>query len=453
MSQELFYRELRRLRFFLEDYNLLNTPIIVGVSGGKDSVFLVRMLREITEKIMIAHINYQLRGIESDKDHEFVKGLANELNVPIYDKVIPILHELAQGGNLQALARERRYEFYNSLLNNNDNAVVFVAHHQRDQVETVIRNLVHGAGVTGLSGIREVNGRIYRPLLKVSIANIEKIMGYKEWQWREDLSNLDTAYDRNYIRHEIIPLFYNLNKQATERIAHTATLMKEAQIILEHFLEAFFEEHLHFFSEHSFTLHKESLLNSGVVQTILYGICKKHHIKERVITEIIKLAEGHVGGKIELPNYDIWNEREVLRFQYKEELKGVIKTLELYSIEETINQSFIIGEYKIEGALSDKMENEFYNNVLHLPVSEIRWPLKLRTWQQGDQMQPFGMRGNKKISRIFIDHKIANADKNRKIIVSDQKGIFSILGVKNSERTRILEKKYHILQLKFTKII
>lgn len=451
MRIELYHQELKRLREFVEYYDLLDQHIIIGVSGGMDSVFLARMVKRLELSFSIAHINYQLRGKDSDLDQEMVRTLAKDLNVPLYEQVINLSEQLEQGGNLQNLARTTRYQFFKEVMQATSSNTVFIAQHQRDQVETIIRNLCHGAGVVGLAGIKEINQYIYRPILDVPLDHIQQLMEFNNWEWREDHSNLATQYDRNFIRHVIIPKLYQLNHKVEDRIAHTGKLMLEANWVMEKYLKDFLEQHSEKITNDSFKLLKEPLLDSKAMHSIIYFICSQINIPTSLIPEILKLLQGHIGSSISYGPYKIWNERKALYFQNKVDLSLENDPIIFKSLEEIGTQSIKYGPW----IFSFQVVNEFLlnqeHNIFQISLDKVKWPIVFRYWKMGDKIQPFGMKGMKKVSRIFIDEKIANSEKKSKIILEDAQGILSILGIKNSERTRVSAENLKILQIKFHK--
>lgn len=453
MLKEIYYNHLREIKTFLETHQLWNQQLLIAVSGGMDSVYLVQMLLQLKQNISLAHINYQLRGQDSEIDEQFVRTLAQENHISVFIKKLDMAKLLAQGGNMQILARSVRYEYFEALTALNPFKATLTAHHRKDQVETILRNLVHGAGLNGLVGMPTVNKNIYRPILNIAEHEIKSVMLQKDWKWREDLTNKEINYDRNYIRHKVIPSLAQLNVNVEERIIHTASLLSEAQWIVQNYTTSFLKTNLLNAKEGIYTIKKSVLADHPAIQTIVYTITKQLGLNESIIPEIIKLLDSHVGASIPLVDVEIWNDREDLVFIKKTDQTAIetyliteasVQTLSVVHFMD-FNISFeMVSAPRFEKSTDKELSTYFIN------ASAIEWPLKLRTWREGDRMQPFGMKGYKKVSRIFIDEKIPNHEKSSQVLLEDQKGILGILGLKMSERTRVFSHSNNILQINFS---
>lgn len=457
MPKEIYFNHLREIKAFLETHHLWNQPLLIAVSGGMDSVYLVQMLLQLKQNISLAHINYQLRGKDSELDEQFVRTLAQEHKISVFVKKINLPKLLDNGGNMQMLARSVRYDYFEELTAENAFKGTLTAHHRKDQVETILRNLVHGAGLNGLIGMPIVNKNIYRPILNIAEREIKSVMLQKDWKWREDVTNKEVNYDRNYIRHEVIPSLEQINVNAEERIMHTASLLNEAQWIVQHYTTSFLKTNLHKAKEGTYTIKKSVLTDHPAIQTIVYGMTKQLSLNESIIPEIIKLLDSHVGASIPLVDFVIWNDRENLVFIKNTNHTAIVTYEIIESSVQTLSvvhfMNLSISFELVKTPLFEKSKNK-EQTTYFINASAIEWPLKLRTWREGDRMQPFGMKGYKKVSRIFIDEKIPNHEKSSQVLIEDQKGILGILGIKMAERTRVFGHSSNVLKINFsTKVI
>ena len=224
----------RQVFSFIEDENLFSSSdnLLVALSGGADSVALLRVLLYLGYKCTAAHCNFHLRGEESNRDEEFCIALCRELDVELH--VIhfdTVGYAKEQGISIEMAARELRYIWFEELCNECGYTHVAVAHHRDDSVETLLLNLVRGTGIAGLTGIRPVNGRVVRPMLNVSRADIVDYLRVLGQKFVTDSTNLQDEYVRNKIRHRLIPLMEELNPSVKEGLAATATRLRSVESI------------------------------------------------------------------------------------------------------------------------------------------------------------------------------------------------------------------------------
>lgn len=214
--------------------NCKSHRLLVALSGGADSVYLLLSLLSQGVDIEAVHCNFHLRGEESDRDERFCRVLCKRKNVKLHvthfeTKEYASTHKIS----IELAARQLRYDYFEKLRQEIGAEYIAVAHHKDDQVETIIHNLVRGTGVKGLCGMQEINGHIIRPLLNVTRKEIEEKLA----EWGEtfvtDSTNLEDDATRNKIRHHIIPLLKELNPQAVENIFRMSEHMKETAIIEE----------------------------------------------------------------------------------------------------------------------------------------------------------------------------------------------------------------------------
>lgn len=206
-----------------QEFLQFNTSkLLLAVSGGIDSVVMTHVLHQLGYDIALAHVNFQLRGAESQADEDFVKSLAQQWNLPVFIQQVDT-EDYAQKHKLsiQMAARDLRYQWFDSLLKKEHFDYLLTAHHLDDSLETFFINLNRKTGLDGLTGIPKVNGHIIRPLLPFSREEILQYASEHDLQWREDSSNATTKYERNKIRHLLFPVLEQINP-ILERILHKA---------------------------------------------------------------------------------------------------------------------------------------------------------------------------------------------------------------------------------------
>lgn len=232
---------LGEVRRFMTSLANGKAPGVVAVSGGADSVALLRALQMIyPETLTVAHINHQLRGSESDGDESFVRELASRLDLPVRVKSVDVAKE-ATGANLEATARRVRYEFFAEVAAEVGAGWVATGHTADDQAETVLHRLIRGSGLQGLRGIQPIRGltplahqpAIVRPLLTITRADVLGYLGSLNQSFREDSSNTDRQFTRNRLRHELLPLLKTFNPAIVASLGQLASQAGEAFDVLE----------------------------------------------------------------------------------------------------------------------------------------------------------------------------------------------------------------------------
>lgn len=202
---------LDEIKKLIKDYKLIShdDKIIIGVSGGPDSVSLLHLLyslrKELNLKLIVAHVNYKSRGKDSDRDERYVRGLAKKFGLKIYVKRLASKIKKYRKENIEEKFREIRYSFFDKVLKKERADKIAVAHTKDDQVETIIMFFLRGAGLRGLSGMEILRGKIIRPLLLTSRDEILKYLKQHKLKYRKDITNEDITFTRNKIRHKLIP--------------------------------------------------------------------------------------------------------------------------------------------------------------------------------------------------------------------------------------------------------
>ncbi len=291
----------------------------VAVSGGADSVCLLHLLRELSP-VSLIHVNHQLRGDESEADETFVRALAARFDLPIHVKSINLEnHE----GNLEENARNARYQFFRELLDAKLVDCVATGHTQSDQAETVLFRLLRGAHLAGLAGIHpRAPGPIIRPLLDVSRAEVEQFLKDTREPWRDDSSNLSLAFDRNRIRHQLLPeLKRDWNPELERSLAHLAALAFDE----EQFWQNWISQNVHQFLEFrgNIALASASKLTEQPVAVARRLVRRAlEHVKGNLhaidfahaeaILNLARRPEGN--GRLQTPQVDVYRSFDWLRF-------------------------------------------------------------------------------------------------------------------------------------------
>lgn len=286
----------KRVQHFSVTHSLLKREgcYIVGVSGGPDSLCLLDMLFHLSQKyhfrLIVAHVNYQLRGTDSAADEQLVKERAALYHVPCYVRRIP-----RGGSTSEATLRTKRYAFFSQLLKRYQADAILLAHTQNDQAETFLMRLLRGAGTAGLSAMLPKNGNIIRPLLFLKREEILHYLKAQKLSFRTDLSNFDRAYFRNRIRYELLPiLMKNYQPRIIERLAVTAELLASDRSLVENIGHAFPHE----FKKNTLSFSRETLLSlpaahqSHILRFLLTSLFNLPAPTKALLDELLKTLKS-----------------------------------------------------------------------------------------------------------------------------------------------------------------
>lgn len=398
--------------------------LLLAFSGGADSVALFYLLKDSGYSFSVAHVNYSLRGEESNEDAAFVKDLCEEYKVPCFIKVIPGNH-WQKGMNIQSEARDIRYAFFNKLKKEHGFTNVLTAHHKDDNVETILMNLTRGTGIKGLKGIEVKKEGIIRPLLFAERSEIESFLNEHEYSWRTDSSNSSTKYKRNRFRSEIIPL---LKKENPSLIAAFDRLIENVTYVDEVFEEAyskFKEKHIRG-ENNQIKINKSEII---LLKRFLFEFLKDFNFNRDQVADLLA-ALNNVGKNFESNSHSLFVDREDLVLVEKEES-------EINELEIVENASALLHPIMLRFFTIDRLIKGRGNDLGQFDKGKLTFPLKLRQWKEGDKIQPLGMKGTKKISDVLIDKKISIADKPSVLVLESDGEVIWVPGLMTSEKVKV----------------
>ena len=307
----------------IEQFNLIESGdrIVIGVSGGPDSMCLLNILKDIMEdkninlsfSICVAHINHKIRK-EADEETRYVKEYCEKNNIPIYIKeaeVIKIAEEEKIG--LEEAGRNVRYNFFEEVLKKTNSNKIAIAHNLNDRAETVLMNLIRGSGPLGLKGIEAKRNKYIRPLIQINRKQIEEYCEKEKLDPKFDKSNKDNTYTRNKIRNQLIPyLQREFNPNIIEAITKLSEIIEDEQNYLEKIVNNIYTNLLVEECEKEIILNLKEFNKQDVVikrKLILYTINKllktTKNIEKIHIEDIIKLCNNNIGNKYLTPNKNI----------------------------------------------------------------------------------------------------------------------------------------------------
>ena len=416
-------------------------PVVVGISGGADSVALLHILVSLGYKCIAAHCNFNLRGDESFRDEQFTIDFTKRLQVPLC-KISFETNKYAQENRLsvEMAARELRYRWFEELLNTYDADAVAVAHHRDDSVETLLINLTRGSGLTGLTGIKPKNGNVVRPLLCVSREDIYAYIENNGLEYVTDSSNSSDIYTRNFIRLKVIPLLEEINPSVKASLARTANHLYDASLIYNHSIE----EARKVITQNN-RLSISALLSFPAPATILYEMLKAYGFSRTVCESIFTVLDKDSGKIFYSSTHRLLKDRSDLLIDVLsgEESKAYLINLEDDNVDLPV-------ELKPEiVVIKEDYQIEKDRKFAYFDFDKLSFPLVLRHWQEGDWFVPFGMKGKKKISDYFSDKKFSLFDKEKTWLLCSGQDVIWIVGERTDNRYRIEKTTKRVLKLKF----
>jgi tRNA(Ile)-lysidine synthase len=448
-----------RFENFVENHQLVskNDKIIVGVSGGVDSVVLLDLMIELKERLQlevaVAHVNYNLRGKESNEDEFFVKKLADNYGVECFihnvdTKAYMVEHKLS----LQVSAREIRYRFFHTVKILKNFTKIATAHNANDNAETVLFNLLRGSGTNGLGGIPVKRDDIIRPLLFAERRDIEQYARLKSLNSRLDSSNIKNYYTRNFIRNVLIPQINEKINPATVNILNrTAEIFQELNSFIEREVGVLYPNVAKNIGDDKLILDIFKLRNSllFIQENIIIKALKefvRSEIEYTKVHSIMDLIRSETGSSIEIGSgVVVYRDRYNLVFikEPKEPTDFVAEIIpgKKYEFEEFYLNTEFVEQIDVHFSLSPVVE--FVDADL---AGEV---LTLRNWRAGDSFVPLGMKGHKKISDFLVDSKIPIYQKNNVMVLANKSEIIWVCGLRINERFKLTENTRRILKLEF----
>ena len=417
-----------RIAQYIEKEKLfyLNDKVLVALSGGADSVALLRLLLSMGYTCEATHCNFHLRDKESDRDEAFVRRLCHEAEVPLHTVHFDTIQYAADKHiSIEMAARELRYEWFETLRKQRGAAVIAVAHHKDDSVETVLLNLIRGTGINGLLGIRPKNGNIVRPLLCLSRDEIITYLQRMNQDYVTDSTNLLDDYTRNKIRLNLLPLMQEINPSVKESIIRTTNYLNDTATLYNKGIE---EARTRVLTSEGIQI--EALLQEPVPGAILFELLHPLGFNAAQIESIQQSLDGQPGKVFIGKGWKVIKDRELLLIEEdikEEEAKPPFRLVtEVYDY----TPEFIIPKDKKTACFdADKMD--------------AAWCI--RKWKQGDVFIPFGMIGKKRVSDYLTDRKFSLSDKKKQWVLCCGERIAWLIGERTDNRFKVSDNTKRVM--------
>lgn len=431
-----------------------NQRLLVGVSGGLDSVVLCHLLQDHGFDFGIAHVNFKLRGEESDRDEQFVSALAATLNRPYYVAQLDAAsYSKERGVSIQVAARELRYDWFDRLLQesretNQPFEYILTAHHANDNAETILMNLFRGTGLAGLRGILPARGNLRRPLLFATRKDLESYAQENGLHWVEDSSNALTKYTRNAIRLDILPTIEQVFPQVVESLQDSAAHFRDLELLVEETIRLRLRKLLRFQQEDQLMPVNAWRRLMGA-QSILHSWLQPYGFSSAQIPEVMALANSETGQYVDSATHRVLINRSwfVLTPLKTAATEHFLITDEHGKIESKAGNIEWLTRNADERQPPDDL------NQAWLDAGKIVYPLLLRPWKPGDYFYPLGMPKKKKIARFLADIKMPRHKKDGVWVLESNRKIIWVVGLRIDDRFKVKPSSTYLLCLKLNTAI
>jgi len=415
----------------LDDY-IFNNYVVIGVSAGPDSMCLLDLLQKKTTKIVVCHINHNVRK-ESLEEEEYITKYCQDKNIILEKTTINNYQE----NNFENEARKKRYMFYEEILKKYNSKTLLLAHHGDDLIETILMKISRGSNLEGYAGIKEIsnvkNYQIIRPLLKYTKEDIINYNKSNNIKYYNDSSNQSTNYTRNRYRLNILPLLKKEDKNIHKKY------LKYSKTLIEYddYIKREVKRNINnVYKDNIINIDNLNKLDTFLIKNILYNIMnniyqnKNNIITDRHIQNIISLLNNTKPNiKIDLPN-----NKEIVKEYNKLIIKDKTSDIKNYKIE-------FNDKIEIENLIIEKIESEDddSNSVCRLNSKDITLPLYIRNREDGDYIILKGSNNRKKIKEIFIEKKLPLKKRNNYPLLVDSNN--NIIWIPNIKKSKFCNKK------------
>ncbi|SHJ31592.1 tRNA(Ile)-lysidine synthase [Dethiosulfatibacter aminovorans DSM 17477] len=449
-------------------YNLIkncgireNDNILLGLSGGPDSVFLFHMLRllkdELGYNLYCAHVNHLYRGEDAYSDEKFAKDLCEKHGFKCY-LLRKHASEYAEELNMteEEAGRKMRYDFFNCILNELGGGYISTAHNYNDQVETLLQRIIRGTGIDGLSGMEFRARNIVRPILDVKRKELEDYLHGNDYEYCIDKTNLEAIYGRNRIRLDFIPYVeQNYNPKFQDSIFRLSQTVKNDREIIEESVKKAYEEVLE--SENKavrLDLERFNLLVKGLKTRVLRHAIENLkgnlvNVEFSHLEQVLSICERKNTGKtVTLPgNISIGIEYSQIVVKTKEEVKDYV-----YNVSKGKTVIIREAEAELKTYITDDGNFDKSPNRIFVDCDKIKGGLVVRNRRPGDRFVPLGMKGQKKLKDFFIDERIPRDKRNKVPVLADEENIIWIAGYRMSDLYKIDKNTEKVLVIEIKEI-
>jgi tRNA(Ile)-lysidine synthase len=416
-----------------------NNKVLVALSGGADSVFLLRYLVDRGYEVVAAHCNFHLRDAESMRDEQFVRELCQSLDIPLQVKDFDTKAVAQQEHiSIEMAARNLRYEWFETIRQDLGADCIAVAHHQDDNIESILLNLVRGTGIKGLCGIQPRNGHIVRPLLCINRADIRAGLEEMHQTFVDDSTNFDNQYSRNRIRLDVMPILRSINAGADSNILTTIENLNEIRKVYEESIKQNIRQCCRQEGD-TLYINIKDLNASTSPLSVLHTIMEPLGFNRTQTQQLLQCKQ--VGKQfLSATHTAIVDRTDIL----------VSPTKPILDFCEANYKNPFVKRSIVDAADCIILRD---NHHAYLDADKVKGKLTVRPTRPGDRFRPFGMKGQKLVSDLLTDLKVNRLERSQQLVMCDDERILWVIGHRVSEDCRVTEKTRRVICLDASSLV
>ncbi|MBQ7279342.1 MAG: tRNA lysidine(34) synthetase TilS [Bacteroidales bacterium] len=411
--------------------------LLLAVSGGRDSMALEHLCKRAGFNYAIAHCNFHLRGADSERDERFVRQLATQHRREIFVAQFDTSSYAAEHGlSIEEAAREQRYAFFEHVRSEQGFDYIVVAHHRDDTIETFFINLLRGTGISGLRGMRALNGFVARPLLAFGRAEIDAYIGEHNIEYVEDVTNAELVYRRNEIRHRLLPLLREMSPSFDSTMQRTMNYLADAEQVYMDRVGDLRAAMIKSDAAESYSIAIDDVRSLKPQCTLLYELLKPFGFNVAQVEDILCALDAPSGRRFLTEQYVLVKDRERLLIVSRkgDGVTDVVPQIETDRMPVPADISLLRSMTTATTAFFD--------------ADKVALPIRLRHWQEGDRFCPFGMRGSQLVSDYFSDHKLSLVEKREQwLLVDADERVLWIVGRRTDRRASVTTETEQMLRV------
>lgn len=434
---------------FSEQHQLFSTKdqILVATSGGLDSMVLTHLFLAVDQPIALAHVNFRLRGEESEKDEAFIRAFAeqHQLELRVHHADTTAFAEVNQQ-SIQMAARQIRYDWFEALRQAYGYDAIATAHHLNDSMETVLYNWTKGTSIKGLTGIPVRNGQIIRPLLFASRAELETFALAQNIEYRSDASNFETKYARNQIRLEVIPRLKDINQSLEKTFQTTQQYLQDTQALFEWAVHTWRQSVVEEHSDH-WIIKTNVLENAPTPSTLLFEWLAPFGFNSDQIKQLWNIH--HQSGRIFLSaTHQIITGHQHIRMEAIP-VQSTPSQFQILASDQALDLGTEVWEFEMLTQRPTTFPHP--SDGIVLDYDTLQFPLTVRKWQAGDRFCPLGMAGkHQKVQDFFTHQKLSLSEKASAWIIQSEEKICWVAPYRIDDRFKLTHHTNRYFSLKRT---
>lgn len=456
---------IKKVQAYIEAYNMIQKKdkIVVGISGGADSVCLLFVLLELQKQYELeligVHINHHIRGEEALRDQHFVEQLCRRYEIPLEVIDCNVIEEASRRNrSVEETGRDIRREAFIDVLHQYQGDKIALAHHANDNVETFLMNVARGTGLQGLKGIAPVRESLIRPLLCLERSEVEGYLQEREEAYCVDSTNLEDTYTRNMIRNQIVPIFENhINDKAVDHMSRVIEELSRIESYMSNQVNGAWRLCTVEKESNQVMIHKERLLEypliiqERVVKRAIEQVAgHQRDITRRHIEEVHGLLERQVGRKLSLP-YKLLAKRVYDGIE-------IVKSVETVEVDKDKQEitlripgiTMLPNGQQIEITLNNREKCSTIQETLYTKLFDydiIKGDLEIRQREIGDYLI-INTEGNKQtLKKYFVNEKIEAEQRDRIWNLAVDNQVLWVIGYRRSEAYKVTKDTKHILEI------